>query len=189
MTTTRADTIADAAITVLAERGMRGLTHRAVDEAADVPAGATSNVARSRAALLETMLRRLADVEGDDYPDPPTAGDPRAQLVDIAAQGLHRALTTGRQRTAARLELALEANRRPELRRLYDQLGRAFHLLATDLLARAGSRDPAAAAYWLIAACDGVLLHSVVGTGHGRHITPEELRTRVRALVDALLPG
>ncbi|NUS01248.1 MAG: TetR/AcrR family transcriptional regulator, partial [Nonomuraea sp.] len=30
----RAETVADTAITLLAERGMRGLTHRAVDEAA-----------------------------------------------------------------------------------------------------------------------------------------------------------
>ncbi|HLL33473.1 MAG TPA: TetR/AcrR family transcriptional regulator, partial [Streptomyces sp.] len=48
----RADLVADTALALLAERGMRGLTHRAVDEAAGLPQGSTSNVARTRQALL-----------------------------------------------------------------------------------------------------------------------------------------
>ncbi|MFF3546821.1 TetR/AcrR family transcriptional regulator [Streptomyces platensis] len=59
----RHELIADAALTLLAERGMRGLTHRAVDEAAGLPQGSTSNVARTRAALLEAAVRRLAERE------------------------------------------------------------------------------------------------------------------------------
>ncbi|MGI5353970.1 TetR/AcrR family transcriptional regulator [Streptomyces sp. CA-252508] len=74
--TARADLIADAALTLLAERGMRGLTHRAVDEAAGLPQGSTSNYARTRQALLETAVRRLADREAqvlfvDGMPAPP----------------------------------------------------------------------------------------------------------------------
>lgn len=42
---------------------MRGLTHRAVDEAAGLPQGSTSNLARTRAALLEAAVRRLAERE------------------------------------------------------------------------------------------------------------------------------
>ncbi len=37
----RHERIADAALNLLAERGMRGLTHRAVDEAAGLPQGST----------------------------------------------------------------------------------------------------------------------------------------------------
>lgn len=59
----RADAVADAALRLLAERGMRGLTHRAVDEAAGLPQGSTSNHARTRLALLETAVRRLAERE------------------------------------------------------------------------------------------------------------------------------
>ncbi|MHC3389018.1 TetR/AcrR family transcriptional regulator [Streptomyces lavendulocolor] len=77
--TARADLIADAALTLLAERGMRGLTHRAVDEAAGLPQGSTSNYARTRQALLETAVRRLADREAqvlfvDGMPAPPGGG-------------------------------------------------------------------------------------------------------------------
>ncbi|CAM5659075.1 hypothetical protein SAURM35S_09836 [Streptomyces aurantiogriseus] len=59
----RADLVADTALALLAERGMRGLTHRAVDEAAGLPQGSTSNLARTRQALLELAVRRLADRE------------------------------------------------------------------------------------------------------------------------------
>ncbi len=59
----RAELIADTALALLAERGMRGLTHRAVDEAAGLPPGSTSNHARTRAALLKAAVRRLAERE------------------------------------------------------------------------------------------------------------------------------
>ncbi|MFC7648743.1 TetR/AcrR family transcriptional regulator [Streptosporangium lutulentum] len=61
----RAELIAETAVTLLAERGMRGLTHRAVDEAAGLPPGSTSNLARTRSALLELTLARLTEVESD----------------------------------------------------------------------------------------------------------------------------
>jgi DNA-binding transcriptional regulator YbjK len=55
----RREVLSDAAIEVIAASGMRGLTHRAVDSAADVPAGSTSYYFRSRRALLEAVLIRL----------------------------------------------------------------------------------------------------------------------------------
>ncbi|MET9923041.1 TetR family transcriptional regulator, partial [Streptomyces sp. NPDC006435] len=61
--TSRAALIADAALALLAERGMRGLTHRAVDERAGLPQGSTSNYARTRQSLLEAAVRRLAERE------------------------------------------------------------------------------------------------------------------------------
>ncbi|MFC9797474.1 TetR/AcrR family transcriptional regulator [Streptomyces sp. NPDC127584] len=59
----RADRIGDAALDLLVERGMRGLTHRAVDERAGLPQGSTSNHARTRQALLETAVRRQVQRE------------------------------------------------------------------------------------------------------------------------------
>jgi AcrR family transcriptional regulator len=76
MTSTRAQRIADAAIALLAERGLRGLTHRAVDEAAGLPPGSTSNHARTRAALLSAALDRLAELEAAGFD--PAASEPAA---------------------------------------------------------------------------------------------------------------
>ena len=55
--------MADAAIAVLAEHGARGLTHRAVDQAAGLSPGTTSNYARTREALLTLTLTRIAELD------------------------------------------------------------------------------------------------------------------------------
>jgi hypothetical protein len=70
----REEVIADAAITLLVERGMRGLTHRAVDEVAGLPLGSTSNLARTRAALLALTLARLTELEERQFALPPAQG-------------------------------------------------------------------------------------------------------------------
>ena len=57
----RRRTIADAGLTVLAREGSRGLTHRAVDIAAQVPTGTTSNYFRSRDALIEGLVERIGE--------------------------------------------------------------------------------------------------------------------------------
>ena len=60
---TRQAEILDAAIETLGTRGMRGLTHRAVDEAAGLPEGSTSNHFRSRDALLAGIAERFVQRE------------------------------------------------------------------------------------------------------------------------------
>ncbi|MEU1287413.1 TetR/AcrR family transcriptional regulator [Kitasatospora sp. NPDC005856] len=213
MTPPRPTLIADAAITLIAERGLRGLTHRAVDEEAGLPAGSTSNLARTRAALLELALTRIVERETEDQPvlaeEAPAAAPPvpaaaipatpagpavpatpaaaRDLLVRGGAELLHQALTSGRRFTLARLELALEATRRPELRAVYDRLGGRFAGTAAALLARCGSADPAADARRLIRWCDGVLFNATAGSGHWHIPAPEELRDEVAGYLSALL--
>ncbi|MCC9308463.1 TetR/AcrR family transcriptional regulator [Kitasatospora sp. RB6PN24] len=184
--------IADTAVALIAERGLRGLTHRAVDEAAGLPTGSTSNLARTRAALLELAITRIADLEAPDGAAEPTVqlnGEPRELLAELAADSLHQALTTGRALTIARFELALEATRRPELRAVYDKLGAGFVDFAATLLARCGSTAPEADARRLVRWCDGVLFNSAVGSGSGHPLNRSELRAEVGGYLDALLPG
>ena len=61
--TTRRETLLDAAIAVLGGQGSRGFTHRAVDAAASVPIGTTSNYFRTREALLDGVVSRFVDLE------------------------------------------------------------------------------------------------------------------------------
>jgi AcrR family transcriptional regulator len=58
--------LTDAAITLIAELGMRGLTHRAVDARAGLPAGTTSAYLRTRKALIEAVVQRIADLDTAD---------------------------------------------------------------------------------------------------------------------------
>ncbi|MEV0321739.1 TetR/AcrR family transcriptional regulator [Streptomyces sp. NPDC050658] len=184
--------IADTALALLAERGMRGLTHRAVDEAAGLPQGSTSNHARTRLALLEAAVRRQAEREGEvlapaGLPDP--AGD-REALITSLALALHRYLSGDyRPLLVSRYELALEATRRPELRAYYDATGAQFREPLTAMLRAAGSSDPERHTLSLVAFSDGLLFSCVAGSYHSTVPTEEELRTAFRELLRGMLGG
>jgi DNA-binding transcriptional regulator YbjK len=187
----RADLVADTALALLAERGMRGLTHRAVDETAELPQGSTSNVARTRLALLELAVRRLAEREArvlapEEMPDPE---DELGALVDGLALAAHRALTRNRDLTLARYELALEATRRPELRRYFDAAGARFRDQLAALLTALGSADPARHMLSLVAWLDGLMFSCVAGTFTAEVPTLDEVRAGLRELLDGMLGG
>ncbi|MFF9298811.1 TetR/AcrR family transcriptional regulator [Streptomyces althioticus] len=188
-TAARADLVADTALALLAERGMRGLTHRAVDERAGLPQGSTSNVARTRQALLELAVRRLADREErvlalQDLPDPREGTD---ALLDALALTTHRALTRNRDLTLARYELALEATRRPELRAHFDAAGARFRTLLTALVTALGSPSPDRHALALIAWADGLLFSCVAGSYHAEIPTVPDIRADLREIIEGML--
>lgn len=182
--------VADTALDLLAERGMRGLTHRAVDEAAGLPQGSTSNLARTRAALLEVAVVRLAErgaavLEPAELPD---AADLNAEaLADVLSLALHRSLTRHRALEIARFELALEATRRPELRAIYDRAGGPFRELLALMLAAAGSTDPQRHARSLVTWCEGVLFSGTAGQLQATAPRREELRMGCAELLTGML--
>ncbi|MFI0221373.1 TetR/AcrR family transcriptional regulator [Streptomyces lydicus] len=212
----RPQLIADSALRLLAERGMRGLTHRAVDEAAGLPQGSTSNLARTRAALLEAAVGRLAEREAavltpeelprpqHDRPSGAEAGAGAASgagaaaaaggaevpaLAEALSLALHRYLTHHRELLLARYELALEATRRPALREVYDRAGRAFREPVVAMLAAAGSAAPERHALSVVAWCDGVLFSCTAGQFHAAVPTRAALRTSCAELLAGMLPG
>jgi DNA-binding transcriptional regulator YbjK len=185
----RADLVADTALALLAERGMRGLTHRAVDEAAGLPLGSTSNVARTRQALLELAVRRHAEREArvlamEEMPDP--HGGPDALAASLAL-AVHRSLTRNRALLIARYELALEATRRPGLRAFYDATGAVFKEQVAALLTAVGSSDPARHALSLTAWSDGLMFTCAAGSYSAQVPSLEEIRTGVRELLRGML--
>ncbi|WP_243422336.1 TetR/AcrR family transcriptional regulator [Micromonospora globispora] len=200
---TRVAALADAAVELLAEGGMRALTHRAVDARAGVPLGTTSAYLRTRQALIEAVVRRLAELDRADLaarelPTGTALGNQgRAaalgaadldQLAAAVAQVLDRWLTTGRTRTLARYACLLEAVHRPELRPILDQ-GTVLRVQARDLLARAGAPDPRRQGDQLVAFVDGLLFDRLVGAGTLSAPPPgtEESRADLRAAVRSLL--
>ncbi|MFF4822496.1 TetR/AcrR family transcriptional regulator [Streptomyces sp. NPDC001312] len=185
----RADLVADTALALLAERGMRGLTHRAVDERAGLPQGSTSNLARTRQALLELAVRRLAEREArvlalHEMPDPRTGG--LDSLVEGLALATHRALTRNRALTLARYELALEATRRPELRSYFDAAGARFRDQLGALVTAMGSTAPERHVLSLVAWADGLMYSCVAGSFHARVPELEELRAGLRELLEGM---
>jgi DNA-binding transcriptional regulator YbjK len=193
--------VGDAAIAVLAEHGARGLTHRAVDQAAGLPSGTTSNYARTRSALLELTLARIAELDAaesasglagsgsyeSELSSPGLSGPGLSGfgLADVLAGMLHRTITDSgaRQRVLARFELAFEATRRPELRAAYNDLGRRFRGEAARLLAAAGSAEPERDAWTLIAFMEGTAFYALAGAGAAAPPAPAALRAQLAALV------
>ncbi|WP_406056323.1 TetR family transcriptional regulator [Streptomyces sp. NBC_01077] len=198
----RADRIGDAALGLLVERGMRGLTHRAVDERAGLPQGSTSNHARTRQALLETAVRRQVQLESrvltpDEMPgaggapDRPEAPEPSLvdidSLADALSLALHRYLTDHRALLVSRYELALEATRRPELRAFFDTAGSVFHGPLVAMTAAAGSPEPERHALSLIAWCEGLMFSCAAGSFHAAVPSRAELRTGFDELLRGML--
>ncbi|MCX4986942.1 TetR/AcrR family transcriptional regulator [Streptomyces sp. NBC_00572] len=188
----RAERIGDAALDLLVERGMRGLTHRAVDERAGLPQGSTSNHARTRQALLETAVRRQVELESRVLtPDEmPGAGDaPPDALVDALSRALHRYLTDHRALLVSRYELALEATRRPELRAFFDSAGSVFHGPLVAMMSAAGSPEPERHALSLIAWSEGLMFSCAAGSFHAAVPSRAELRTGFDELLRGMLGG
>ncbi|WP_067858870.1 TetR/AcrR family transcriptional regulator [Nocardia shimofusensis] len=66
-TADRRTRIADAAVSVIAEHGLRALTHRALDNALDLPPGSVSYYFRTRAALLTAVADRITERSRTDF--------------------------------------------------------------------------------------------------------------------------
>ncbi|MEH1055591.1 TetR family transcriptional regulator [Micromonospora sp. CPCC 206171] len=199
----RVAALADAAIALLAEGGMRALTHRAVDARAGVPVGTTSAYLRTRQALIEAVVRRLVDLDRADLTDrelptdaPPPGPPPRLTPADLdhlavaTAQVLDRWLTDGRDRSLARYACLLEAVHRPELRPILAH-GTVLREQARALLAGAGAADPRRQGDQFVAFVDGLLFDRLVGAGAlsapppGSPESREDLRSAIRALLRA----
>jgi AcrR family transcriptional regulator len=201
--------VADAAIAVLADHGGRGLTHRAVDQAAGLPPGTTSNYARTREALLTLALTRIAEldategaaglygsgisgsgVSGGGESGGGVAGGRMSggELAEGLAWMLHRMITDDgtRRRVRARFELALEATRRPELRAAYDEMGQRFRAEATRLLAASGSAEPERDAWTLIAWLEGTAFYALAGAGTTAAPPLDVLRDQLTRLLAGL---
>ncbi|WP_328945797.1 TetR family transcriptional regulator [Streptomyces sp. NBC_00250] len=186
----RAERIGDAALDLLVERGMRGLTHRAVDERAGLPQGSTSNHARTRQALLETAVRRQVELESRVLTPDEMPGDgdaPLDALVDALSLALHRYLTDHRALLVSRYELALEATRRPELRAFFDSAGSVFHGPLVAMMSAAGSPEPERHALSLIAWSEGLMFSCAAGSFHAAVPSRTELRTGFDELLRGML--
>ncbi|MFI1170294.1 TetR/AcrR family transcriptional regulator [Streptomyces melanogenes] len=188
----RRTVIADTAINLVATAGLRGLTHRAVDSAAGLPAGSTSYYFRTRAALIGACYQRLAELDlGDIEGGGALAAAPpdREAVAAVLAGLLHHWLTVGRERQLARFELSLEAARNPELTPELHRAGQGARARAAELLAALGTDRPQEAAELLAAWTDGLLYDRLAGALAHSRPAPDlaELTATTRRMIDAAL--
>ncbi|WP_433331742.1 TetR/AcrR family transcriptional regulator [Spirillospora sp. CA-294931] len=185
--TERRDMLADAAIATLAREGMRGLTHRAVDKAASLPEGSCSYYFRTRRSLLQATVERLEEIDTEEFTTGLAPGADLNEIAEAATLLVVHWTTAGRERMLARYELALEANRRPELRELFLKAGARTRALLTALLAAAGTPDPANQARLFAAYLDGLIFDHLAGAG-ALDLTPGDLQNALLTTLRAFAP-
>ncbi len=159
----RREELLDAAITVLGDRGIHALTHRAVDTAAGLPAGSASNHFRTRDALLDAVVERFAARERAIWEDIairlyPATPQELAQALTLAAQaatGPHRAVSL------ARYAILVEAGIHPPLRAQLTATGARVNAWFMNWLRIAGSTDPERDAPIIMNHWTGLILHQL----------------------------
>ncbi|WP_067702626.1 TetR/AcrR family transcriptional regulator [Nocardia jejuensis] len=115
----RRQALLDASIEVLAREGARGLTFRAVDKEAAVPAGTASNYFANRDQLLVQVGHRYYErlIPDEDTMNKLQGERSRATVTELMTEIVER-VSEFRTGYLAILELRLEATRRPELQAL-----------------------------------------------------------------------
>lgn len=112
----RRERIARAAITVVAQRGLEGLTHRAVAAEADVPLGSTTYHFATLDDLLEVALTHAAEDNIGRMREWEAALGPDADVAVAVADLIADAVREPRSTTALEYQLYIGALHRPRLR-------------------------------------------------------------------------
>ncbi|MEV5599651.1 TetR family transcriptional regulator [Streptomyces sp. NPDC052496] len=159
----RRDQVLDAAIEVLGAEGPRRLTYQAVDAAAGVPSGTTSNYFRNRGALIDGIVAHLEARERRDWEEfaRRTAPSDVPELAAAVTRFLLYATGPERARTAARYALFLEASARPELRPALTRGRETVVGWGTEWMRRFGSPAPRRHCEILFDYLDGVAFHQL----------------------------
>ncbi|CCQ17932.1 Regulatory protein TetR [Rhodococcus sp. AW25M09] len=184
----RRDEIATAAIEVLATKGFRGLTHRAVDAAAGLGPGSVNYHAPTRSRLLHLALGELFARDFE------IAGATFGSLVDTKPLGVDivvariadfiEAMTTGdaAKRVIARSIMLGEAQHDREVRELFDTQRSTFVTFTQWIVASLDSQDPQAVAETLVVMIEGLIQRQVlIGLPLARPFVEQMLRTIVGA--------
>lgn len=147
----RRQRIIDAAIRVVGDKGISGLSHRSVAAEADVPLGSTTYHFKTLDELMVAALRQA----NEGFAKAVTAGgafeDPRVDLAGELAGLLGQWLAGDRTELELEYELYLAALRKPALRPVAAECGEGF----AEVLRR---RTDPVTAQALVALVDGICL-------------------------------
>ena len=169
MASDRRTLLADSAIDVLADEGVRGLTHRAVDRKAAMPPGTTSAYFRTRAALLTALVTRLVQLDQAELHTMPAEVPPLRTVEDLlngmALLTRQRLTGGGRRRSLARYACAVESVRDPELREILVPRENAGREAVRLFLATHGVTDVENRTHTLLTCIDGLVFDRLVSGG------------------------
>jgi DNA-binding transcriptional regulator YbjK len=182
---TRTEELLEAALHVVADQGLRGLSHRAVDQAAGLPEGSCSAYLRTRRDLVLAVTAHVAER---------AAGDVRELSVQLSGANLgdSQAIETvtrffirwidERELLVARMELTLQSSRDAEIAAALGAHRRALVQVIDRVLAARGKEHTVVVAEALVASFDGILFGALPRAASQR-------RGFVRSSIEVLMAG
>ncbi|HET8957750.1 MAG TPA: TetR/AcrR family transcriptional regulator [Microcella sp.] len=178
--------LCDAALTVIARSGLRGLTHRAIDAEAKAPRGTASNYFPRRSDVLAASADRIYERLA---PDPGVLARREAEppTRELFVEYMRDIVTRVRAHPGlmiALFELRLEATRSPDLAARIEATLSAAYRFDTAYHAQSGlpgGEREVALLHWAI---EGLLLDEITPS-MGASVTADEA---VALLVERLVP-
>lgn len=182
----RQERLLTCAISVVGELGMRGLTHRALDRAAELPEGTCSVYYRTRLALLTALTEFVATRLNDDV-KALAAGLPEPSHAERKVIGIQATIEL-LQRWSERpdliitiSELGLEAARTPSLRGPMVAWRERLTGMVEEIVGADGAPDAAPRAEAIVACLDGIVLSSLLT------VVPAKRAEYLRSVVELVL--
>ena len=180
----RRELLLDAAISVLGERGVRAVTHRAVDAEAGVATGATANYFSTREALFEAIVERFSQRERANFDDIASTVCPAspAELGRALAAFARDGAGQNRTLTLARYALLVESANNPGLREPMAAVGGRVSTWFANWLRLIGSADPEQDTHVVGNYLTGLVLHQLAMPDP--HFDPTE---KITSLLESLI--
>jgi len=164
----------EAAVAIVAESGLKGLTHRAIAARAGVSHGLVRHYFGTiDELLLEAMQIVVAQVTQDRLRT-------RATTLSTLSRDLGTAVQADVQAHAFITEMLLEARRQPQLRHIIESMYDTFRASTQDMLAQRGIDGGSGMAILVFAALDGLVIEQ---QALGR---PKDTQAALAALQDLL---
>jgi DNA-binding transcriptional regulator YbjK len=165
----RRDRLIDAALRVIAERGVAGTTHREIARAADVPLGSTTYHFSSLDEVLAAAFTRHVDAAAQIFDERLGAATDRDSAIEAVITLVRDDLIGSPNDLVMTVELYVAAARNPALRAVTQAwMQRSRNALEQHF-------DPTTARE-VDALIEGLVLHSVLSTDP---MTPEQIRHAV----------
>jgi len=175
----RRDELVRAAVALLAEGGVRAITHRAVATRAGLPLAATTYYFQSIQDLTEEALRVHVEDRIKGLQElAASAAIGSASVDEVAERFVNALLARDQAGTIAQFEVYLEAARNPAFQQTVADALDAFEDLARATLETLGASQPAHAAAAFVVVINGFALNSLA--------RPRPIEIECAALLDAL---
>ncbi len=166
----RRDRLIDAALTVIAERGLAGTTHREIARVADVPLGSTTYHFTSLEELLAEAFNRYAATVARVFDERMAAARDRDAAVEAVITLVSDDLLGSQRDLVLTVELYVAAARNPVLRAVTQE----WMARSRQALERHFDADTARG---LDALIEGLTLHNALST---EPMTPAQIRDAIR---------